>query len=84
MMFSLLHFVGFRDDRYWNAVRIWGLPDMIHETWDRYAADDVAPGDVVVFAEGNADQQPRSFSAEAERSRQAKAAAHSHPAEPIE
>ncbi|MXO57794.1 hypothetical protein [Pontixanthobacter gangjinensis] len=81
---SLLHFVGFRDDRYWNAVRIWGEPDAIHEAWDQYAADEIAPGDVVIFAEGNAGAQPRSFSAEAERSRQARAAARSYPTEPME
>lgn len=57
----LVHFVGFRDDRYWNAARVWGAPDVIHETWDIYAADDVAPGDVVLFAKGESDQEPRSF-----------------------
>ena len=65
----LVHFVGFRDDRYWAAVRVFGWPDMIHEAWDRYAADDVAPGDVVVFAEGEWDQLPRSFTVEAEQNR---------------
>lgn len=59
LMRPLLHFVGFRDDRYWNAVKVWGVPDMIHEIWDRYGADDVAPGDVVIFANGPDDQPPR-------------------------
>ena len=68
----LVHFVGFRDERYLNAVRVFGEPDMIHEAWDRYAADDVAKGDLVVFAEGGCDQQPRSFTVEAERKRQAR------------
>ena len=67
---ALVHFVGFRDDRYWNAVRIWGMPDMIHEAWDRYAADDTAPGDVIIFAEGEWNQKPRSFTVEAARSRE--------------
>lgn len=71
---GLVHFVGFRDDRYWNAVRVFGLPDMIHEAWDRYAADDVALGDVVVFAVGEWDQAPRSFSVEAEEARQSRGA----------
>ncbi|WP_240310951.1 hypothetical protein [Altererythrobacter sp. ZODW24] len=57
-----VHFVGFRDDRYWNAVRIWGEPSFIHETWDTYAKDEVAPGDVVVFARGEWDRSPKSFS----------------------
>lgn len=68
----LVHFVGFRDDRYWNAVRVFGLPDMIHEAWDRYAADDAAPEDLVIFAEGESDQPPRSFTVEAELNRRAR------------
>ena len=65
----LLHFVGFRNDRYWNAVRVWGLPDMIHPDWDGYAVGDVAPVDTVVFAQGDAGQAVRSFTVEAARSR---------------
>ncbi|UIP06629.1 hypothetical protein LY632_13225 [Erythrobacter sp. SDW2] len=68
----LVHFVGFRDDRYWNAVRVFGPPDMIHEAWDRYAADDTAPEDLVVLAEGEWDQPPRSFTVEAEMNRRAR------------
>ena len=68
-MTRLVHFVGFRDDRYWNARRVFGPPDMIHRDWDRYAADDVPPGDTVVFAEGEWNQRPRSFTVEAARSR---------------
>ena len=68
----LVHFVGFRDDRYWNAVRVFGPPDMIHRVWDVYAANDIAPGDLVVFAQGEADRPPRSFSTEAEKSRAAR------------
>lgn len=48
-----LHFVGFRDDRYWNAVRAFGLPDIIHCVWDERARREVGPDDVVVFAEGD-------------------------------
>ncbi|MXP31500.1 hypothetical protein [Parerythrobacter jejuensis] len=68
----LLHFVGFRDDRYWNAVRVFGLPDMIHRNWDVYAAQDVAPWDIVVHADGSWDRPPRSFSTEAELSRRSR------------
>ncbi len=75
MTAAIIHFVGFRDDRYWNAVRIWGAPDMIHEVWDCYAADDVAHDDLVVFAEGEWDQAPRSFTVEAEQARRARRAA---------
>ncbi len=59
---AALHFVGFRDDRYWNAVKVWGKPDFYHITWDRYAVQDVAPGDIVVFAKGDWQQEPRSYS----------------------
>ncbi|MDN3646165.1 hypothetical protein QWY75_08095 [Pontixanthobacter aestiaquae] len=69
---ALVHFVGFRDDRYWNAVRIWGEPDMIHEAWDMYAENDTAPGDIIIFAEGEWNQKPRSFTVEAARSREAR------------
>ena len=66
---ALTHFVGFRDDRYWSAVRVFGPPDYIHEAWDTYAANDIAPSDTVVFAEGEADREPRSFTMEAARSK---------------
>jgi hypothetical protein len=45
-----VHFVGFRDDRYHNAVRIFGRPDFVHRVWDHRAVADVAPDDTVVFA----------------------------------
>ena len=31
---GLVHFVGFKDDRYTTAVRIFGKPDFIHRIWD--------------------------------------------------
>lgn len=54
-----VHFVGFRDDRYWNAVKVWGRPDFIHRGYDLRARRDTHPVDTVVFAEGPADQEPR-------------------------
>jgi hypothetical protein len=45
-----IHFVGFKDDRYWNAVKVWGLPDFYHRVWDVRARQEVSPGDVVIFA----------------------------------
>ena len=68
----LVHFVGFRDERYHNAVRIFGEPEMVHEAWGRYAADDVAPDDLVIFAEGEWDQEPRSLAVEAAMNRRAR------------
>ena len=58
-----VHFVGFRDDRYWSAVRVWGLPDFIHRHWDRRAAREIARGDTVVFATGEWTQEPSRFNA---------------------
>lgn len=54
-----VHFIGFKDDRYWNAVKVFGPPHYIHPGWDLRAFREIAPDDVLVFAEGNADQKPR-------------------------
>ena len=57
---ACVHYVGFRDDRYWNAVRIWGGPRFIHRGWDLRALRDIDPEiDIVIFAEGEHDQKPR-------------------------
>lgn len=50
-MRAALHFVGFRNDRYWNAVRVFGRPDFIHRRWDRRAQREIADGDTVLFAD---------------------------------
>ena len=55
------HFVGFKNDRYWNAVRAFGKPDFIHRFWDRRAVDEVMPGDIVVFADGDEHQQVQQY-----------------------
>ena len=55
-------FVGFRGDEFWSAVRVWGRPDFICRGWDRRAQRDIAPGDTVVFARGDSDQEPSFFS----------------------
>lgn len=44
-----VHFIGFRGEEYWSAVRIWGKPDFIHESHDPRSYQDRASGDVVVF-----------------------------------
>lgn len=59
---NLVHFVGFRDDRYHAAVRVFGVPDFFHIGWDRRALREIAEGDVVVFADGPHDQEPRARS----------------------
>ena len=57
----MMHFVRFKDDRYWNAVAVFGRPDFVHRFWDRRAADEVMPGDKVVFAEGDEHQDVQPF-----------------------
>ena len=53
------HFIGFRDDRYWSAVKVFGLPEYIHRGWDLRAQREIAPGDTVIFATGSEAQEPR-------------------------
>lgn len=53
-----LHFVWFRGNEYWSAVKVWGEPDFIHIGWDRRARREIMAGDTVVFARGEHDQQP--------------------------
>lgn len=50
-----VHFVGFRGEEYWSAVRVWGLPDFYHRVWDRRAQREVAEYDVCVFAKYDPD-----------------------------
>lgn len=48
----IIHFVGFKNDRVYNARKVWE-PDFWHRRWDRRAQDEIAPGDVVIFADGD-------------------------------
>ncbi|MFY9294021.1 MAG: hypothetical protein WAP03_25500 [Methylorubrum rhodinum] len=52
-----VHYVGFRDDRYLSAWRVFRGPRVIHRRWDRRALREIGPEDIVVFAEGD-DSQP--------------------------
>lgn len=59
-----LHFVNFKDLRYqkderaYRAVAIFGQPDFWHRRWDVRAMHEIAPGDVVVFANGTINDLP--------------------------
>lgn len=53
----MLHFVRFKDDRFQNAIRVFGRPDFVHRFWDARAVCEVVPSDRVVFAEGD-EMQP--------------------------
>lgn len=52
-----IHFVWFRGEEYWSAVKIWGEPDFIHMGWDTRAKREILDTDIVVFAKGDHDQQ---------------------------
>ena len=58
-----VHYVGFRDDRYWHAFKVFGGPRIIHRWWDRRAQRDVGPDDIVVFADGDEQQKPKQYNA---------------------
>ena len=52
-----VHYVGFRDDRYLSARKVFGGPAFIHRVWDLRAQREIGPDDIVVFANGP-DVQP--------------------------
>jgi hypothetical protein len=56
-----LHFVGFKNDRYLTAVKVWGKPDFIHRFWDVRATHEVCEGDIVVFANGDEHSQVQPY-----------------------
>lgn len=57
-----IHFVGFKDDRYWNAVAAFGKPDFVHRIWDGRAKSMIADGDIAVFAAGDDSDTPQMYS----------------------
>ena len=61
-MRAAIHFVGFKNDqRYQNAAAVFGLPDFLHPGWDNRAKREIADEDLIVFANGAADQTPRAM-----------------------
>lgn len=60
-MQNALHFVGFKNDRMHNAMRVFGRPDFWHRLWDWRAVAEVMPGDTVIFANGDQWQPVREF-----------------------
>ena len=49
-MKKAIHFVGFRGEEYWSAVKVWGLPDFYHRGYDNRMRREVWNGDLIVFA----------------------------------
>lgn len=54
-----IHFVGFKGEEYNSAMKAFGNPDFIHRGWDLRAQREIADNDVVIFAFGPHDQEPR-------------------------
>ena len=61
-MRACVHFVGFRGEEYWSAVKVWGLPDYIHRGYDNRMRRERAREDTVVFANGSEQKGPRFYS----------------------
>ncbi len=56
-----VHFVGFRGDEYYRAIRVFGRPDFIHRYWDHRAIGDILDIDTVVFARGDERDPPNVY-----------------------
>jgi hypothetical protein len=54
-MKAAVHFVRFKpfDQRYWNAVRVFGPPDFMHRRWDHRAQREIADYDTIIYAKGD-------------------------------
>jgi len=52
-MQNAVHFVGFKNDRVYNAIKTFGKPDFWHRRWDARAVCEVCDGDTVIFADGD-------------------------------
>jgi hypothetical protein len=44
-----IHFIGFRGEEFWSAVKVWGQPDFVHMIHDARMYGDVGPDDTLVF-----------------------------------
>ena len=56
------HFVGFRGEEYWSAVKVWGWPDFYHRGYDNRMGKMLADGDLIVFANGCEAKGPQFYS----------------------
>ena len=56
-----VHFVGFKDERYNHARKVW-KPDFIHRFYDHRCVAEIMEGDIVIFADGQpAEINPYSY-----------------------
>lgn len=47
-----IHFVGFKGNEFNRAQKVFGPPTFVHRFQDHRLEGDIAPGDIVVFANG--------------------------------
>ena len=48
----MIHFVGFRGEEYWSAVKVWGKPDFYHIGLDTRMSKLAADSDTIILANG--------------------------------
>ena len=60
-MNNAIHFVGFKDNRYITAIKVFGTPDFIHRFWDQRAVNEVMENDIVIFADADETQAVETF-----------------------
>ncbi len=56
---TIVHFISFRGEEYWSAVKVWGKPHYIHMGWDMRAQREIDEGDLIIFAQGSEADQPK-------------------------
>lgn len=61
-MIKCVHFIGFKDESFYRAVKVFGYPDYIHRHWDGRAQSMIIDGDIAVFARGDEDDVPQMYS----------------------
>lgn len=49
----MVHFVGFKNDRVFNAIKTFGPPDFWHRKYDYRAVCEIVEGDIAIFADGD-------------------------------
>ena len=59
---SCTHFVGFTDDTFNRAIKVFGRPDFVHRYWDGRAKSMIGPCDRAIFSKGTDQDVPTIYS----------------------
>lgn len=63
-MARVIHYIGFRDDAFLRAYRIYGGPAMIHRVNDRFAQNEIDPEtDIAIYAGNEHEDRVRFYPA---------------------